>query len=251
MKEHVGCGCFPTGRHYPGIAHLLRVRARGVVVDLDGDARWTDLPIAVIDTETTGKDAAGGDRVVEIGIVIGRRGEVVQRLNWLVNPERPIPDGAREVHGISDDDVKDKPTFKEIAAEVAAALKGCIPVAYNAAFDRAFVATELASSGLVHEHFPPCLRTECEWIDPLVWARELQKYEKGKKLGEVAARLGIALENAHRASDDAEAALKILYAFASDPRMPQTYAALVQEQRRLSRTQEDDFRAWRQRNPRT
>ena len=47
-----GCGCFPTGRHYPGIAHLLRVRARGIVVDLDGDSPWADLPIAVID----GKD---------------------------------------------------------------------------------------------------------------------------------------------------------------------------------------------------
>ncbi|GAC1552104.1 MAG: hypothetical protein NVS3B10_14390 [Polyangiales bacterium] len=250
MKEHVGCGCFPTGRHYPGIAHLLRVRARGVVPDLDADAPWAELPIAVIDTETTGRDPTTGDRIVEIGIVVGLRGEIVQRYNWLVNPGRPIPDGAREVHGISDDDVKDKPSFARIAAEVAAALKGSIPVAYNASFDRGFVAAELALSGLVHEAFPPCLRPECEWVDPLVWARELQKFEKGKKLGDVAARLGVALENAHRASDDAEAALRILYAFAKDPRVPQTYAALVQEQRRLSRAQEDDFRAWRQRNPR-
>ena len=250
MKEHVGCGCFPTGRHYPGIAHLLRVRARGVVVDLDGDARWTDLSIAVIDTETTGKDPQN-DRIVEIGIVIARGGEIVQRLNWLVDPERPIPDEARQVHGITDDDVKGKPKFREIAAEVALALKGCVPVAYNATFDRRFVVAELSASGLVHDAFPPCLRSECEWIDPLVWARELQKYEKGKKLGEVAQRLGITIENAHRASDDAEAALKVLYTFARDPRVPQTYAALVQEQRRLSRAQDDDFRAWRQRNPRT
>jgi DNA polymerase-3 subunit epsilon len=94
------------------------------------------------------------------------------------------------------------------------------------------------------------MRAECEWIDPLVWARELQKYEKGKKLGEVAARLGVALENAHRASDDAEAALKVMWTFGRDPRVPQTYAALVQEQRRLWRAQEDEFRVWRQKNPR-
>ncbi len=250
MKEHVGCGCFPTGRHYPGIAHLLRVRARGVVADLDGDARWSELPIAVLDTETTGRDPAAGDRIVEIGIVVGLRGEITQRHNWLVNPGIPIPDGAREIHGISDEDVKDKPSFAEIAGEVAAALKGTIPAAYNANFDRQFVATELAKSGLQLEHFPACMKPECEWVDPLVWARELQKYEKGKKLGEVAARLGITLENAHRASDDAEAALRILWAFATDTRVPQTYAALVQEQRRLSRAQEDDFRMWRQRNPR-
>lgn len=249
MKEHVACGCFPTGRHYPGIAHLLRVRARGTVVELDADAAWTELPIAVLDTETTGRDAQT-DRIVEIGIVVGIRGEVVKRLNWLINPGIPIPDAAREVHGISDDDVKDAPRFEQIAAEVADALRGVIPAAYNASFDRAFVAAEISRSGLVLDAMPSCLRPEIEWVDPLVWARELQKYEKGKKLGEVAARLGVALENAHRASDDAEAALKVLYAFGGDTRVPRAYGALVQEQRRLARAQEDSFAAWRSRNPR-
>lgn len=249
MKEHVGCGCFPTGRHYPGIAHLLRVRARGTLPNLDADAEWMDLPIAVLDTETTGRDPQT-DRIVEIGIVVGRRGEVIKRLNWLVNPEMPIPDAAREVHGIGDDDVKDAPTFKQIAIEVAEALADVIPSAYNATFDKSFVAAELARSGLVLEALPAAMRPEIEWVDPLVWARELQKYEKGKKLGEVAARLGVALENAHRASDDAEAALKVLYAFGGDMRMPRTYGALVQEQRRLARAQEDSFAMWRSKNPR-
>src|SRR5205085_9817201 len=85
VKEHVGCGCFPTGRHYPGIAHLLRIQARGVVSDLDGDQAWEELPIAVLDTETTGRDPASGDRIVEIGIVIGVRGEITKRLSWLIN----------------------------------------------------------------------------------------------------------------------------------------------------------------------
>lgn len=249
MKEHVGCGCFPTGRHYPGIAHLLRVHARGIVPEFDGDADWEKLPIAVIDTETTGREAQA-DRIVEIGIVIGVGGEIVKRVNWLVNPGIPIPDGAREVHGISDDDVKDCPSFAAIAPEIAAALQGTVPAAYNAPFDRAFVAAELTRSGLALDTFPSCMRSEVQWLDPLVWARELQKYEKGKKLGDVAGRLGIALENAHRASDDAEAALRVLYALARDTRVPRGYAALVQEQRRLARGQEEDFRAWRSRNPR-
>jgi DNA polymerase-3 subunit epsilon len=246
MKEHVGCGCFPTGRHYPGIAHLLRVRARGTVEDLEAEAPWIELPIAVLDTETTGRDPQT-DRIVEIGIVIGLRGEVVKRHNWLVNPGIPIPDAAREVHGISDDDVKDAPTFQQIAGEIAEALRGTVPAAYNASFDKAFVEAELLRSGLVLDAFPACLRRSVEWVDPLVWARELQKYEKGKKLGEVAQRLGIALENAHRASDDAEAALKVLYAFGGDARVPQTYGGLVQEQKRLSREQEDSFAVWRNR----
>ena len=57
-------------------------------------------------------------------------------------------------------------------------------------------------------------RKDIEWFDPLVWARELQQGEKSRALGEVAARLGIALENAHRASDDAEAGLRVLLAMA-------------------------------------
>jgi DNA polymerase-3 subunit epsilon len=62
----------------------------------------------------------------------------------------------------------------------------------------------------------------------------------------VASRLGIALENAHRASDDAEAALRVMLALGRDVRVPQTYAALVQEQRRLAMSQSDERRLkWR------
>src|ERR1019366_3500190 len=120
------CRCFPTGRHYPGIAHLLRAVTRGLV-----------------DDETTGRDASV-DRVVEIGIVISRGGEIVERKNWLVNPGRPIPQEAIDVHKITDADVKDAPPFAAIAGEVAAALAGCVPAAYNAAFDRAFLGNEIA-----------------------------------------------------------------------------------------------------------
>jgi DNA polymerase-3 subunit epsilon len=61
----------------------------------------------------------------------------------------------------------------------------------------------------------------------------------------VAERLGVSLERAHRATDDAEAALKVLYALSRDSRMPHTYAAFVQEQRRLERMQVDAQRFWR------
>jgi len=61
----------------------------------------------------------------------------------------------------------------------------------------------------------------------------------------VAERLGVSLERAHRATDDAEAALQVLYALAADPRMPRGYAALIQEQRRLDRGQEEARRFWK------
>jgi DNA polymerase-3 subunit epsilon len=233
-----GCGCFPTGRHYAGIAHLLRAVTRGLLEELAADAPWAEIPIALVDVETTGRDASV-DRVVEVGIALARGGEIVERRNWLVNPGRPIPKEASDVHKITDEDVKDAPSFEAVAAEILAMLAGAVPAAYNAAFDKAFLSGEMARAGHT-------LRRDLEWIDPLVWAREIQQGERSRALGEVAARLGIALENAHRASDDAEAALRVLLALGRDMRVPRTYAALVQEQRRLGLAQADERRLkWR------
>lgn len=51
-----GCGCFPTGRHYPAIAHLLRTRVAGLAEEIDAMSPWVDLPVVMIDVETTGRD---------------------------------------------------------------------------------------------------------------------------------------------------------------------------------------------------
>jgi DNA polymerase III subunit epsilon len=198
--------------------------------------------------ETTGRDASI-DRVVEIGIAVGRHGDLIARYNWLIQPGIPIPAEAHAVHGIGDADVKDAPRFEAVAHEIAAALAGCIPAAYNAPFDRAFLMNEFAraASGAAPATgpLPPALRREIEWVDPLVWAREIQREERSKALGEVAARLGVKLEQAHRASDDAEAALRVLYHLGSDARVPRIHGAFVQEQRRLAQMQADERRRWK------
>ena len=238
------CGCFPTGRHYAGIAHLLRAVVRGLIDAFAAESVWAELPIALVDVETTGRDASV-DRVIEVGIAIARGGTIVERKNWLVNPGRPIPEEATAVHKITDADVRDAPPFSAVAREIVATLADCVPGAYNAAFDRAFLANEMARAG-VTTGLPPALQRDVEWIDPLVWARELQPEERSRALGEVAARLGIALTNAHRASDDAEAALQVLLALGRDLRLPRTYAALIQEQRRHALEQADERRLkWR------
>jgi DNA polymerase-3 subunit epsilon len=157
----------------------------------------------------------------------------------------PIPKEAFDVHGISDDDVKDKPQFGDIANDVLAALALGVPVAYNADFDRTFLDAELTRAGVSPTALPPACRKGVDWLDPLVWARELQKFEKGKSLGEVCTRLGIEINQAHRATDDAEAALRVLAAFTPDTRVPKTYAAFVQEQRRIGRIQEEERARWR------
>jgi DNA polymerase-3 subunit epsilon len=238
-----GCGCFPSGRHYPGIAHLLRTVIRGLAEEFAQDVAWRDLEVALLDVETTGRDAAH-DRVIEIGIVVGRGGEVVARYNWMLNPGIPIPEESRAVHGITDEQVASAPRFEAVAVEIAEALAGRVPAAYNAGFDKTFLLGEYARLDQRLEKSPPALRREVEWLDPLVWAREIQADERSRALGEVAARLGIQLETAHRASEDAEAALRVLYVLAQDARVPRPYGAMVQEQRRLGLLQADERRRW-------
>ncbi len=244
MKQLDPCGCFPSGRHYPGIAHLLKTRIAGVAEELSADAPWTECAVAFLDVETTGLRAAS-DRIIELAIVRGERGQVVRRTSWLVNPGVSIPEESSKIHGIRNEDVAGAPTFAEVAGLISEELSLAIPAAYNALFDREFVMAEMDRAGFSENHRPPALRRDVDWIDPLVLARELHREEKGHRLEEMASRLGIPLARAHRATDDAEAGLLVLYALGKDARVPRTYGALVREQRRLTREQLDARRAWR------
>ena len=238
-----GIGCFPTGRHYPGIAHLLRIAVAGLAEEFAGETRLEELNIVAIDTETTGRDPEV-DRAVEIACVSYQRGEITARRAWLVNPGRPIPKESSDIHGIDDEAVREAPPFSAIAAELSEVLAGAVPLAYNAEFDRKVLMAELSRASVILQSPPPALRRNVEWIDPLIWAREIQRAEKSRALSEVAQRLGIPLEHAHRATDDAEATLRVFDAFRRDPRVPKTYGALVQEQRRLSRLFDEERKAW-------
>lgn len=87
-------------------------------------------PLAFIDLETTGINL-GTDRIVEIAIVkiLPDGNKSIKRK--LVNPEMPIPSGASDIHGITDDMVKDAPTFSQIANELKQMLDGCDLAGYN------------------------------------------------------------------------------------------------------------------------
>ncbi|SIQ13156.1 DNA polymerase-3 subunit epsilon [Paracoccus thiocyanatus] len=104
----------------------------------------------VLDTETTGFDPDTGDRIVEIGAV-----ELMNHLptgrtfHVYVNPERPMPQEAFEVHGLGDDFLRDKPRFAEIAADFAAFIgQDTRLVIHNASFDMKFLNAELRLCGL-------------------------------------------------------------------------------------------------------
>jgi DNA polymerase III subunit epsilon len=245
-------GCFPTGRHYPGIAHLIRAAARGTAEEWSPELSIDEVPLVSLDVEATGLEP-GVDRIVEIACVVFERGDVargepelrIERHAWLVNPGRPIPAEAQAVHHISDEMVKDAPTFAQIAEPLLAVLRRGVPLAYNAEFDRAFVLAEFAAARVAPLNPPPALRKGVDWVDPLVWARELQQGEKSRSLSAVAERLGIEIGQAHRAADDATASGHVLRAFLSDSRVPKPYGAFVREQRRLARVHRDERVVWR------
>jgi DNA polymerase-3 subunit epsilon len=87
-------------------------------------------PIAIIDLETTGT-AVEFDRIVEIAVLKVKPDGTTLKYEKRVNPGMPIPPEASKVHGIYDKDVKNKPTFHEIADEVARVLKDCDIAGFN------------------------------------------------------------------------------------------------------------------------
>ena len=81
-------------------------------------------PLVFFDLETTGVDTAK-DRIVEISMVkVMPNGDEVVRTR-LINPQMPIPADATAIHGITNDDVKDAPTFAQIAKSLAQFIEGC------------------------------------------------------------------------------------------------------------------------------
>ena len=98
----------------------------------------------ILDTETTGLDPFDGHRVVEIGCVELLNCIPTGRVwHTYVNPERDVPYGAFEVHGLSTEFLRDKPRFADIADDVLGFVDGAMLVMHNAAFDFAFLNSEL------------------------------------------------------------------------------------------------------------
>jgi DNA polymerase-3 subunit epsilon len=125
-----------------------------------------------------------------------------------------------------------------------------LPAAYNALFDRKFMHAEMGRAGIARglvpdSAIPPAIDSKVVWVDPLVWVRELMAEEKSKRLGDVCEKLGIPLNDAHRAWADAEAAGRVLLAIAE--RMPRGYAELIRVQDQYAARQEAELADWRRR----
>jgi DNA polymerase-3 subunit epsilon len=106
-----------------------------------------DRPLAFFDLETTGIDPAT-DRIVEICVLRVETDGSEEIKTRRINPERPIPAAATAIHGIRDEDVRDAPTFKEIARGLHAFLEGADLAGYNVArFDAPLLNREFADCG--------------------------------------------------------------------------------------------------------
>jgi DNA polymerase III subunit epsilon len=102
----------------------------------------------VLDTETTGLDPTTGDRVVEIGAVeLFNHMPTGKTYHQYINPDRSMPKEAFDVHGLSDDFLRDKPRFAAIAAAFVAFIGDARLVIHNAPFDMKFLNHELTLSG--------------------------------------------------------------------------------------------------------
>ncbi len=101
-----------------------------------------------LDTETTGLNAEGGDRIVEIGCVemVGRRLTGDNR-HYYLNPQRPSHPDALKVHGLSEEFLADKPLFESVVQELLDYLAGAEIIIHNAAFDIGFLDKELERCG--------------------------------------------------------------------------------------------------------
>ena len=124
----------------------------------------------VLDTETTGLEPEQGHRIIEIGCV-----EMVNRrlsgrhFQQYVRPDRRIDPAAFAVHGISNEDLEDKPPFCEVAGEFLAFIDGAELIIHNAPFDVGFLDHELARLG---GEQPP-IESYCSVLDTLALARGL------------------------------------------------------------------------------
>ncbi len=102
----------------------------------------------VLDTETTGLSAEGGDRIIEVGCVeLFNRKLTGNNKHFYLNPGRDSHEDALKVHGISNEFLRDKPKFAEVADELMDYLQDAEIIIHNAAFDVSFLNKELELIG--------------------------------------------------------------------------------------------------------
>ncbi len=164
------------------------------------DDRSIDSDIVVVDFETTGLNPKK-DRIIEIGAIHIRNGQIVEEFSEFVNPGRPIPPEVVKLTGINDTMVADaQPASVEIP-KLLEFIGTAAFAAHNARFDYSFLKEECNRLGI---------SISMPVIDTLEFSRRLYPDLKTHKLGTICKALGVSLKNAHRAVHDAHATALVL-----------------------------------------
>jgi len=197
----------------------------------------TNERFLVFDIETTGLDHSV-DRIVQIATLQIDKSEIVHRWVSLVNPERPIPEAASNVHGIFDGAVREAQEFWRIAPIVAQLAAGRHLLGYNAAhFDAPFVRAEFLHAGkTISERYP---------VDALIWVREIDRYVPGQgrhRLEATCRRWNVPTLKAHDALSDCEATWRLFRTLVEERpgAFPRTIDEVLSAQRILGERQEKD-----------
>ena len=161
-------------------------------------------PLVVFDLETTGLDLVN-DRVIQLSYIKVYPDGKEERVNMLLNPEKPIPAFVTQLTGISDADVAEAKTFKQVVADLERAFKGCDFAGYNSnSFDIPMLAEEFLRAGIDFDF------NKCRLIDAMSIFRKMErrnlaaayKFYTGHKMEDDF--------QSHRADQDAEATLRVL-----------------------------------------
>ncbi len=141
----------------------------------------------MLDTETTGLEVRQGHRLIEIACVelVGRR-LTGRHYQTYLNPDRAIDEGARQVTGIQDEFLLDKPHFADVVDEFIAFIDGAELIIHNASFDIGFLDAELARLGAD----AGCIGNHCTVLDTLAMARERYPGQRNS-LDALCKRLGV------------------------------------------------------------
>ncbi len=159
----------------------------------------------VLDTETTGLSAS--DQIIEIAI-IDKTGAV--RLNQRVKPSVVIPQAATRIHGISEADVADAPSFRQIYIQLSVLLAGQHVIAYNMDFDWRMIQQSAAAYSLPE---PRLAKRDCAMKQYARYKGERNpngRNYRSHKLTEALRREGLTLQTAHDALGDARMTLALL-----------------------------------------
>lgn len=163
-----------------------------------------EVTFAIVDLETTGLDPTT-DRVIDIAIITADSDlNITNTYEFLVNPARPV--SAQHIHGITDEDVRHQPHFRELLPQLITILRGRAIVAHNASFDTGFLNAEFTRQG--YEFEIPLSATVCTLDQSRIYLPDGRH-----SLHACLERAGISLEPRHRALQDATCCLELFRSY--------------------------------------